>query len=482
MTRFFRSSILTVSLTVAAFSPSLLTAQTDSTVTHNGQTFQRPQYPLFHAQVANGKPGQPVCLDNSGSLVAVQCGPVSVGAFGAVGDGVHDDTAALNSAVTMMQATGGTLIFPPGVYLTSTGIVPSTTSANCVNIEGSGPDTTIIRATASMSGVYYRPYGTNQFYCHVSRISFDGNSLAKTAVTKAGQPGSVWSHVNTYGSIPNGLAGQDAQFIVGHYLSDGHPGNDFESGFFSVHVLQQGARAAAPYNFKAEQTTSDSTFQDIVVWGNTTGYTAGVYQDGGGGNTWTHVHCYPSQVGHHQPTCIWDAAGQSHFIGTEVDGMTGPGIVFANGGSVATGTIFVYENDHTDYSKAVGFQQTQVFTTNQVLGANCSGSLSTWTLLKNDTNSQMIDAFGPNGCFYNSTPILTGFQALVVGSLTTTSATSDVVALPGMTTVGHCSLTATNSSAATVTGVYVSAKAAGRITVTHPAAAGLTFDVSCTRY
>jgi len=69
----------------------------------------------------------------------------------------------------------------------------------------------------------------------------------------------------------------------------------------------------------------------------------------------------------------------------------------------------------------------------------------------------------------------------IVASLATTGATSDNVALIGMTSFGHCSLTATNASAATnIATTYVSAKTTNQITVTHTARASMTYDVMCT--
>jgi Pectate lyase superfamily protein len=48
----------------------------------------------------------------------------NVKAYGAVGDGVADDTAEIQAAVDSLASTGGTLFFPPGTYLVSTpGIV-----------------------------------------------------------------------------------------------------------------------------------------------------------------------------------------------------------------------------------------------------------------------------------------------------------------------------------------------------------------------
>ena len=45
---------------------------------------------------------------------------ISVKDKGAVGDGVHDDTAAFQAAINALPTTGGTVVVPPGVYLIDT--------------------------------------------------------------------------------------------------------------------------------------------------------------------------------------------------------------------------------------------------------------------------------------------------------------------------------------------------------------------------
>jgi hypothetical protein len=96
---------------------------------------------------------------------------------------------------------------------------------------------------------------------------------------------------------------------------------------------------------------------------------------------------------------------------------------------------------------------------------------------------------GPNYFTFSGTPTAArtitapdGASSLsMVASLTTTSATSDNVTIQGMTSSGHCGLSATNSTAATnIATTYVSAKTTNQITVTHTATSGMTYDIHCT--
>ena len=79
-----------------------------------------------------------------------------------------------------------------------------------------------------------------------------------------------------------------------------------------------------------------------------------------------------------------------------------------------------------------------------------------------------------------------GINGPIVGSLTTTSNATDTVSITGILAGSHVTLQPTNSTAAAMIyaspGVYVSAKAAGSITITHPTTAGATFDLIITPY
>ncbi len=63
---------------------------------------------------------------------------VSVKDFGAIGDGVADDTTAIQNALNTLSATGGTLYFPQGTYLTNS---INLLGYNNITLQGVNPST-----------------------------------------------------------------------------------------------------------------------------------------------------------------------------------------------------------------------------------------------------------------------------------------------------------------------------------------------------
>jgi len=62
----------------------------------------------------------------AGSIRQETAAAINVKDFGARGDGVTDDTIAIKNAVLSLKETGGTVIFPPGVYVVGVPTVAST--------------------------------------------------------------------------------------------------------------------------------------------------------------------------------------------------------------------------------------------------------------------------------------------------------------------------------------------------------------------
>jgi hypothetical protein len=74
----------------------------------------------------------------------------------------------------------------------------------------------------------------------------------------------------------------------------------------------------------------------------------------------------------------------------------------------------------------------------------------------------------------------TGAAAVILARLTSSSRSSDVVTMEGVTAEAHCSLTATNSRAASnIASAYIR-KSANEVTVSHARIAGMTYDIMCT--
>lgn len=98
--------------------------------------------------------------------------------YGAVGDGVVDDTAAINNALSAMGAIGGTVYFPAGDFKT-------TAFLDAENFRG----LTIIGSTGQFGFAGTRIIGSHtgktilslvgSLYCHVQGITLEGDTAAR---------------------------------------------------------------------------------------------------------------------------------------------------------------------------------------------------------------------------------------------------------------------------------------------------------------
>jgi hypothetical protein len=104
--------------------------------------------------------------------------------FGATGDGVTDDTAALQRGLNALRPQDGkpVLYLPTGVYrITGTVRVvrESHEESKDISILGEDPATTILRWDGATNGVMLE-FGA--WYSRLGRLTFDGRGKAKTAV------------------------------------------------------------------------------------------------------------------------------------------------------------------------------------------------------------------------------------------------------------------------------------------------------------
>lgn len=81
-------------------------------------------------------------------------GEINVKLFGAKGDGVTDDTVAIQAAINELpQNNGGVVFFPPGIYVISSSLV--LTNINFVTFRGSGVGCTQLNRASGFAGATF---------------------------------------------------------------------------------------------------------------------------------------------------------------------------------------------------------------------------------------------------------------------------------------------------------------------------------------
>ena len=115
---------------------------------------------------------------NVGSSFASTSTVVNVRWFGATGDGVTDDSTAIQNAINSVTAAGsagelgggGVIFFPPGIYLCNTGII---NNGRKVSFAGSSRDNTTIKKGANIDLIKLDSVFNKQ---RIENMTLDGNS------------------------------------------------------------------------------------------------------------------------------------------------------------------------------------------------------------------------------------------------------------------------------------------------------------------
>jgi hypothetical protein len=169
--------------------------------------------------------GGTIIVDGSGRRwLRLYSGAVNVKWFGAVGDGVTDDTAAIQAGLTYLNARdGGVLWFPKGAYLVSDRcfVYSSTTVL--------GESGAVLKPTAAASMLAVLQVSAGSSNVAVRGLSFDMNETSMIAVL-AGSTGCSKLLVKGCRFYNSTIANSSA-YIVTHNGIDGVAitGNDFES-------------------------------------------------------------------------------------------------------------------------------------------------------------------------------------------------------------------------------------------------------------
>lgn len=210
--------------------------------------------------------------------------PVNVRTYGAVGDGVTDDTAAIQAAVAAAYANprGGIVFAPAGVYLISSRITFGATAGGNVqgvDLQGEGKYSTIFRCTNAAAGV---TFANGQAGSRSGGFQVDGNATATGVLLKTGLCSDrVFADIFLTGGAAGstGLLVSATQNTVFEAIySTGNATNvQLDDGCGGLHFTRCEFNGPQTYNLRVTQTTAgdvygsgylvptDVTFDDCII-------------------------------------------------------------------------------------------------------------------------------------------------------------------------------------------------------------------------
>jgi hypothetical protein len=123
---------------------------------------------------------------SASAATATPAAPVNVASFGAVGDGIHDDTSAIQNAVASLPPYGGTVVFGTGRFKITGPIQISNTA---IELVGSGVGSTqILQSSADASGIAYISSTTGNMLAGNGSLK-NSLSVRRMAILRSGTNG-----------------------------------------------------------------------------------------------------------------------------------------------------------------------------------------------------------------------------------------------------------------------------------------------------
>ena len=143
----------------------------------------------------------------------------NVMAFNATGDGVTDDTIAVQNAVNKAQLSGGVVFFPPGRYLMTKTLSPG--GSGPFSMQGAGPASRI-RASATFTGTWLcdLTFGIGAADVQISDMTFEASlnptlNLLRVGNSAGPTDGLIIRHCKfRYGAYALAIDGGCTQFTV----------------------------------------------------------------------------------------------------------------------------------------------------------------------------------------------------------------------------------------------------------------------------
>jgi hypothetical protein len=181
---------------------------------------------------------------------------VSVKDFGAVGDGVADDTAAFAAAVASFGSTGGSVYVPAGTYKVTSQITLSTPTL----IIGDGAKASTIKTASATGNVILFDVA----YCQVEKICFDSSVTRTDGAYIAMSINVIRSRVRDF-TMLNGFTGIAATCVDSVWIDTGDI-FDTATGGYGIRLLGDGVTPAG----------NDIYINKVTMSGNANVATAGI--------------------------------------------------------------------------------------------------------------------------------------------------------------------------------------------------------------
>ena len=177
--------------------------------------------------------------------------------YGAIANGVADDTAAINLAIAALNTNGkGILLFPSGSYLVSGSLTAMTSKG--ITIRGDGSQASIILPTSGLTGDLFRISHTAD-----STSTMAGGMEGLTLDGTSASAGAVGVHIGDLNSF------QFKDVAIQHFNGAGSVGRWFDNTtFWTEHIVDE-----KYYSF------DNSTHNKYTVNGGTTSFGYHAYLD-----------------------------------------------------------------------------------------------------------------------------------------------------------------------------------------------------------
>lgn len=188
---------------------------------------------------------------------------LSVKSYGAVGNGVADDTAAIQATITKVASLGGGIVYvPPGTYFLSAAL---TITSNNVHIVGAGPGASTLKQSNASAGVLaFTTTAVGIIHNRVTGLKFD-HSTTTTAAAISGQCLAV---DNVYISELHFTYGVDATGGSVWYLTNSVIGGLQDAGGTSVPVRISGASGVVVAGVTASRQGNGRGAVEVSTTGN----------------------------------------------------------------------------------------------------------------------------------------------------------------------------------------------------------------------